>query len=146
MKSRKRITVKESGIHQKGVFALETIPRGEKIVRYTGRRLTKAQSARSRSLYLFELNKNCDIDGRNIARYINHSCEPNCQAEITQGQIWIHALKDIPKGRELTYSYRYSAEEALDYPCLCGSGRCKGYILAEEEWPKLKRALKRKPS
>lgn len=136
---KKKIKVAQSGIHHRGVFAVEEIARGERIVQYTGRLLTKAQSERSKSFYLFELNRKYDVIGLNIARYINHSCKPNCETEIRNGQIWIRSIKKISKGEELTYNYHYDLEESKDFPCLCGQPGCVGAILAPHHWRKLKK-------
>lgn len=136
---KKKIKVAESGIHHRGVFAVEEINRGERVVPYTGRLLTKAQSARSQSFYLFELNRKYDVIGLNIARYINHSCRPNCETEIDRGRIWVRAIRKIRVGEELTYNYHYDLEESKDYPCLCGQPGCVGAILAPHHWRKLKK-------
>lgn len=154
------IVVRKSRIHNKGVFARKDIPAGTRIIEYTGEKITKAkayeiyeQSFQSHkknknngAVYLFELNKRYDINGNvpyNTARYINHSCDPNCETDIIRGKIWIIAVRDIRKGEEITYNYGYSYEDHEDHPCLCGSDRCIGYILKEDEWPKLKRKLTR---
>ena len=92
-------------------------------------------------VYIFELNKRYDIDGNvsyNTAKYINHSCAPNCEPEIIRGHIWIIALRNIMKGEELTYNYGYGFEDYQDHECRCGSDNCIGYILGEEYWPKLR--------
>lgn len=136
---KRKIKRGSSGIHRHGVFAVEEIARGERIVEYTGRLLTKAQSAKSQSPYLFELNKKYDVLGLNIARYLNHSCRPNCETEIAGGRIWICALRKIRKGEELTYNYHYDLEESKEYPCRCGAPRCVGVILAPYHWHKLRR-------
>jgi len=75
---------------------------------------------------------------------INHSCDPNCEVEIIRGHIWITAIKDIKKGEELGYDYGYDYDDFKDHPCKCGSKNCIGYIVAEEHWPKVKRALAKK--
>ncbi len=154
------IVVKKSAIHSRGVFARRDIPAGTRVIEYVGEKVTKTESDRraegplNRSkknqncgaVYLFELNKRYDIDGDvpyNTARFINHSCEPNCETEIVRGHIWITALRDIQRGEELTYNYGYDYEGHEDHPCRCGADRCVGYILAEEHWPRLKRKKRR---
>ena len=139
---KKKIEVRQSSIDNRGVFATDEISKGERVVQYTGRRLTKAQANRSESLYLFDLNSKVTIDGRNIARYINHSCDPNCEADVIKGEIWISALRDIKPGEELAYNYHYDYEEGLQFPCRCGHRRCAGYIMAPEEWDRLKKKSK----
>jgi SET domain-containing protein len=91
------------------------------------------------------LNKRHDIDGAvswNTAKYINHSCDANCETDIIRGHIWIIALRDIKKGEEFSYNYGYDIESWYDHPCKCGAKNCVGYILDEEHWPKLRRKLK----
>ena len=98
------------------------------------------------AVYLFELNSRYDIDGNvswNTAKYINHSCEPNCEVDIIEEKIWIIALRNIKKGEELSYNYEYDLDVCLDHPCKCGSKKCAGYIVAEEDWPKLRKILEK---
>ena len=94
-------------------------------------------------VYVFELNKKYDIDGsvkENHAKLINHSCGPNCEVEIVNNHIWISAIKNIKKNQELYYNYGYSFDtDYIDHICKCGSFKCIGYILDEDEWPKLKK-------
>jgi len=153
------ITVKRSSIHSRGVFARKDIPKGARVIEYVGEKITQAVSNRRADLplerhkknsyhgavYIFELNKRYDIDGfvpYNTARFINHSCEPNCETDIIRGKIWILAIKDIKKGTELTYNYGYGLDDYEDHRCRCNAHNCIGYILAEEHWPKLKKRLK----
>jgi uncharacterized protein len=157
----KYIKVKNSGIHNKGVFSKRDIPKGTKIIEYVGEIITKTESdkraekqlnlseshTKDGGVYIFELNKKYDIDGKvpwNKAKYINHSCNPNAETENIKGHIWIIAIKDIKKGKEITYNYGYDLENYQDHPCKCNSKNCMGYITAEEHWPKLKRKLKNK--
>lgn len=153
--------VKNSGIHHKGVFAARDIKKGTKIIEYVGRKLTKKESdvvyeeqlkkheqdKNQGTVYIFELNKKYDIDGNvewNTAKYINHSCNPNCEVEIIKDHIWIIALRDIKKGEELSYDYGYDLENYEDHECKCGSDNCVGYIVSQEDWPKLKKILAKK--
>ena len=155
------MTVKKSDIHNKGVFAKKFIPEGTRIIEYVGERITKKESDRRAVLplsrakkndkfgavYLFQLNKRHDIDGYvpyNTARFINHSCFPNCETDIIRGHIWIIALRDINKSEEISYNYGYDMEDFTAHPCKCGSDNCIGYILHEEYWPKFKRMLAKK--
>ena len=152
------IKLRKSSIHNKGIFASKDIPKGAKVIEYIGEKITKAESERRAGIYLkksekdnnygavyiFELNKRFDIDGNfgdNTAKYINHSCSANCEAEIIRGKIWIIASIDIRKGEELTYDYGYDLEDFEDHPCECGSSNCVGYIVSEEHRPKLMRIL-----
>ncbi|MBL6912375.1 MAG: SET domain-containing protein-lysine N-methyltransferase, partial [Puniceicoccaceae bacterium] len=98
-------------------------------------------------VYIFELDDTYDIDGRlgeNPARYMNHSCDGNCEAINYDGEIWIVARKDIKKGEELVYDYGYNMEHFLDHPCLCGADNCIGYIVREDQRKKVKKLLKAK--
>ena len=156
------VEVRKSEIHNKGIFAAKDIPKGTKIIEYVGKKLTKKQSeVRADELmelweedpenyggvYIFEINSKHDIDGSvnwNTDKYINHSCDPNCESDIFDGHIWITAIKDIQKGEELHYNYGYDIDSFEDHPCECGSKNCVGYIVAEEDWPKLRRKLRKK--
>jgi SET domain-containing protein len=153
------IAVRKSRIHGTGVFARKNIPAGTRIIEYVGDRITKRESDRRYQIawdraqngngdegivYIFTLNKRHDIDGSvswNTAKYINHSCDPNCETDILRGHIWIIATRDIRRGEEISYNYGYDFDSYEDHPCRCGSKNCVGYILAEEHWPKLKRKL-----
>ena len=132
-----RVWVGQSRISGQGLFASQNIKKGTKIIEYTGEKITKPESnkrlARGNN-YIFELNDRWDIDGSpldNIARYINHSCDPNCEVEKTTRSIWIVALRNIKVGEELSYNYGF---EAKKYRCTCGASNCCGYILGEEYW------------
>ncbi len=150
--------VRKSAIHQRGIFASTDIPKGTPIIEYTGEKITKAESTRrgtalaerasktgGAAVYIFTLNKTHDLDGstaQNTARLINHSCEPNCEAFISRGRIWIYAKHDIPEGEELSFNYGFGMDTWEDHPCRCGKPSCIGYILDEQYWPKLRRILK----
>jgi uncharacterized protein len=143
--------VKGSKIHGRGMFASKEIPRGTRIIEYTGERITKAEgwrrelkrqdrAARGQDgcIYIFELNTKTDIDGSvlwNTARYINHSCKPNCESQITRGRVWVVALRKIKPGEELSYDYYYDYQHYQDHPCRCGAADCAGYIVkAPQRW------------
>ena len=107
-----------------GLFATRPFKKSERIIEYIGRTLTSAEEYSSRSKYLFEVNSRKTIDGatrKNIARYINHSCIPNCEPEIVRGHIFIDAIKSIKAGDELTYDYgkEYFDEHIKPYGCRC---------------------------
>lgn len=152
--------VRQSSIHNQGVFAARDIPEGTRIIDYRGEKISKAESTRrgnaqleesgrtgEGAVYLFVLNKKQDIDGNfpyNDARLINHTCDPNCEARIIRGKIWIVATKDIPEGRELGFNYGFDLETWEDHPCLCGSKNCIGWIVGKEYWPRLRRLLKKR--
>lgn len=107
-----------------GLYATRPFKKGERIIEYFGKEITKAEEYSSRSKYLFEVNSRKTIDGTqrdNFARYINHSCKPNCQPEIVRGRVWIDAIKNIKAGEELHYDYgeEYFDEHIKPYGCRC---------------------------
>jgi len=135
---------------------MQNIPKDTRVIEYVGEKVTKAEADRRADIplnrnkkngeygavYIFILNKRHDIDGNvshNTARFINHSCDPNCETEIIRGHIWIIALRDIKKGEEISYNYNYEIEDYKDHACQCGSNRCIGYILDEDQWPKMRK-------
>ena len=75
----------------------------------------------------------------NPARYLNHSCQPNCEARLIRGGIWMVALRDIPAGEELTFNYGYDLTDWRSHPCRCGAADCVGYMVAEEFFPQIRR-------
>lgn len=152
--------LRPSSIQGRGAFATRPIREGARIIEYTGERITQARAderyddaAMSRHhTFLFNVDEDTVIDAAhegNDARFINHSCAPNCQAFLEGDRIYIHALRDIAVGEELCYDYSYDrtegmgeAEEAL-YVCRCGAATCRGTILVpprKEEEPKKARA------
>jgi SET domain-containing protein len=151
--------VRNSAIHGRGVYASCFIPQETKIIEYVGELVDKKESERralsqhSKSLktgdaavYIFTLSKNFDIDGNvpwNTARLINHSCNPNCEAWIEGRKIFIHSLRDIQAGDELTFDYGFDVDCYEDHPCLCGRDGCVGYIVGRAQWPELMERLKK---
>tara|TARA_B100000989_G_C19420982_1_gene418617 strand:+ start:167 stop:658 length:492 start_codon:yes stop_codon:yes gene_type:complete len=148
-------TVKKSVIHGSGVFATKNIRKNTKIIQYIGEKITKKEGDRrsekrikkflnsnsTGSVYIFELDKIYDIDGSpyyNKARYINHSCEPNCEVDVINKEIWISSIKNIKRGDELFYDYGYSfdKDDYKDHICKCGSKNCIGFIISSNEWKK----------
>ena len=147
---------KKSHVHGSGLFAVQNIKKGSKIIEYIGDKVTKKEGDKRADkqikqykknknngmVYVFELNKLYDIDGsvsHNHAKLINHSCNPNCEVEIINNEIWISAIKNIKKNTELSYNYGYSYDtDYVDHICKCRSSKCVGYILDEDHWSKLK--------
>jgi SET domain-containing protein len=123
---------RKSGIQGWGVFATETIPKNKRVIHYAGEKISNQESLKRERRYIrkghiwcFKLTNRSVIDagvGGNIARFINHSCEPNCYVDIRDGIIWIRASKTIPKGAELTYNYNTDGEGLIK--CRCRPG-CK---------------------
>lgn len=132
------IDVRLSAIHGQGGFASKAIPAGTRVVEYQGERIDKHESRRrcaQNNQFIFYLNQQFDIDGDvdwNPAKWLNHCCTPNCEAELIEGRIWIVAKRNIAAGEELTFNYGYDLENVHEYPCSCGSPSCLGVILAEE--------------
>ena len=143
----KSYRVRTSAIHGRGVFAARTIRKGALIIEYRGQRTTW-EIARARPdsdpenpehTFIFETCDGSVIDGGrrgNAARWINHSCTPNCRSyEDDDGRVFIEARRAIPAGDELTYDYRLSLDGRItrkvrtDYACRCGSKRCRGSML-----------------
>ncbi|HUO56269.1 MAG TPA: SET domain-containing protein-lysine N-methyltransferase [Candidatus Paceibacterota bacterium] len=126
-----RFEIRDAGCEKGGgLFALMPIKKGEFILEYTGEKIPARAADESGSRYLFEINKNWTIDGSgmdNKARWINHSCDPNCEASIEKGHILINACKDIMKGEELTFDYGddYFDEFIRPIGCRCGSANCR---------------------
>lgn len=152
------VRVRRSKIQGRGVFATRDIEEGERIIEYLGTRITSEEadaqspddeaSARHHT-FLFAVDDETVIDGSrggNDARLINHSCDPNCEIVIERGRIFIHALRAIPAGAELSYDYWYVTDSGytLDdlrriYPCRCGTASCRG-TLARPPKPAKRRA------
>jgi hypothetical protein len=159
-KSPKYWVVKSSGIHNRGIFAKLDIPFDVPILEYTGEKITKAESQRrgqalmeraaksgGAAVYIFSLNQKYDLDGGgpgNVARLMNHSCDPNCEAFIIRGKIWLFSKKAIKAGEELSFNYGFEIDTWEDHPCRCGSANCVGYIVNQDDWDELKKRIKEK--
>ena len=169
----KPIERRQSSIHGSGVFATAAIAKGAKIVRYKGQVRTHAEVDEAYAnddetghTFLFSLNDEFVIDANvdgNVARWINHSCRPNCEAvqqenakgKVAKDKVHIHALRDIAAGEELSYCYGivldepYTAALKTLWACRCGSSACTGTLLqpkakAKPAPAKKKGAVKRK--
>ena len=133
----------------RGAFATRAIPAGVRLIEYAGERLTPAEAdarypddaGERHHTYLFAMDDDVVIDaavGGNAARWINHSCDPNCDAVIDDGRIWIETIRRVNPGEELAYDYAYILPERHTpaakrrYPCNCGAARCRGTILAKK--------------
>ena len=148
--SSRRIAVRQSGVHGKGVFALEPIAAGERLIEYKGERISWKEALRRHPhnpdepnhTFYFALDNGGVIDGKvngNSARWINHSCAPNCEAEEIDGHVFVDALRDIAAGEELFYDYglvidaRQTKKLKREYECRCGARKCRGTMLAPAE-------------
>ena len=141
--------VRASPIQGLGAFATCRIPKGTRLIEYAGERLTPADAdarypdapGERHHTFLFAIDDDVVIDasvGGNEARFINHSCEPNCDAVIDDGRIWIEAIRDIDVGEELAYDYAYVLEERHTpaakrrFPCNCGAAQCRRTLLTKK--------------
>lgn len=139
--------LRHSSIHGLGAFALREIPAGTRIAEYTGERITQDEadarydddSMEHHHTFLFKLDDDTLLDATrrgNASRFINHSCEPNCESVTEDGHIYIDAIKDIAADEELTYDYRivragrYQKSWDTLYACRCGAPSCRGTMLA----------------
>ncbi len=143
----RRIEVRRSGVHGRGVFALKALTAGEKIIEYRGEIISWAQAlerhphdpAQPNHTFYFHIESGDVIDGNvngNMARWINHACEPNCEATENGCRVFIKALRDIAAGEELLYNYgltldaRYTAKLKKEFECRCGAPSCQKTMLA----------------
>ena len=137
--------IRSSSIQGKGAFATQQISEGTYIIEYTGERISHDEAdhrygdSPEDHVVLFIVDDDIVIDGGvngNEARYINHSCDPNCQAVTDEDKIYIEALKTIQPGEELTFDYRlfrsdeYEPERDTLYACHCGARNCRGTMMA----------------
>ncbi len=134
------LTIRRSRIHRLGVFAAELIPAGEKVIEYTGERITRKKAlerqnkswvqGRPKPVYFFRLSRNWELDGAvggSGAELINHSCDPNLSRRRIRGHIFFFSRKTIQVKGELTLDYRFP-KNAPKIPCRCGSRNCRGII------------------
>ncbi len=126
-----------SPIHGIGAFARADLPRDTAVIEYVGEKIDKRESLRrceANNPFIFALDDRYDLDGNvahNPARWVNHSCSPNCDAELRAGGVWLIANRDIRAGEEITFNYGFDLEDYQRYPCQCGSSNCVGHIVAE---------------
>jgi uncharacterized protein len=149
----RRIVARRSPIHGNGVFAVAPIKKGEEIIQYKGTLMTHDEAddmygdgGETGHTFLFTLNDHYIIDANrkgNIARWINHSCSPNCEALVEESEtddprkdrVIIEAKRNIKPGEELTYDYGivlevpHTARLKKKWQCLCGSPKCTGTLL-----------------
>jgi uncharacterized protein len=134
-----------SPIHGIGGFAHEDIAAGTRVIEYVGEKITKEESlarCQRSNEYIFAIDDSHDLDGNvdwNLARFLNHNCEPNCEARFADGRIWVVAIRAIRAGEELTFNYSYDLADYREHPCRCGAASCVGYIVAEEFFEHVRR-------
>ncbi|MBT2335932.1 SET domain-containing protein-lysine N-methyltransferase [Variovorax paradoxus] len=160
----RRIQTRRSTVHGNGVFAVQDLAEGETLIEYKGEVISWKEAlrrhphdpAQPNHTFYFHIDDGRVIDGNvdgNAARWINHSCEPNCEADEVDGRVYIKALRNIAAGEELNYDYGliidepYTPKLLSEFPCWCGSEKCRGTLLTpkdEEEEAKKKKKAKKK--
>lgn len=155
-----RIVARRSGVHGRGVFALRLIREDETVCEYKGERVTEAEIGRRypedmhglNHTFVFGIEHDLNIDGGvkgNIARWINHSCDANCDTFEKNKRIYVRAARDIHPGEELFYDYAIEAGEPITkalkarWPCWCGAKKCRGTVLVPSPKPRKKKAKKK---
>jgi len=154
------LLVRRSKVHGNGCFARRFIPKGTRIIEYLGDRISHKEADRryegadvnDNHTFLFIADRRTVIDashGGNEARWINHSCDGNCESEIEKGRVFVDATRDIEKGEELGYDYQIGRDKNdpsnVDeiYACRCGSPKCRGTMLWPAKRPKPRKAKKK---
>jgi SET domain-containing protein len=151
----RRIQTRRSAIHGTGVFAVQDIAEGETLIEYKGEIISWKEALRRHPhdpsqpnhTFYFHIDDDHVIDGGvngNASRWMNHSCDPNCEADEQEGRIFVKALRNIAAGEELNYDYGliidepYTKKLKAEFPCWCGAENCRGTLLA----PKPKKSRK----
>ena len=158
--SGRRIQTRRSGVHGKGMFAVQDLAEGETLIEYVGEVISWKEALRRHPhdptdpnhTFYFHVDEKHVIDakhGCNSSRWINHSCAPNCEADEQKGRVFIKALRNIPAGQELFYDYgliidaKYTKKLKAEYPCWCGAPNCRGTRLAPKDKDDKKKAKKK---
>ncbi|HEY4010183.1 MAG TPA: SET domain-containing protein-lysine N-methyltransferase [Acidobacteriaceae bacterium] len=144
-----RLLIRSSAIHAAGVATLDAIPRGRRILEYSGPRISKdladERYADRPVTYLFSVDGTDDvIDGFSMAMFVNHSCAPNCETEESDGHVYIKAIRDIAAGEELVYEYNLHDSDDDNADCHCGAAQCRGTMFSDDELKRRARIAKRK--
>lgn len=157
----RRIQTRRSSVHGNGVFAVQDIAEGETLIEYKGEIISWEEAlrrhphdpAQPHHTFYFHIDDDRVIDGNvdgNASRWINHSCEPSCEADEQDGRVFIKALRNIAAGEELSYDYGlvidepYTKKLKADFPCWCGSEQCRGTLLAPKDDDEGKKGKKKK--
>jgi SET domain-containing protein len=157
----RRIQTRRSGVHGNGVFAVQDIAEGETLIEYKGEIISWKEALRRhphdptqpQHTFYFHVDDDRVIDGNvdgNASRWINHSCEPNCEADEQEGRVFIKALRNIAAGEELNYDYGliidepYTKKLLSEFPCWCGSADCRGTLLAPKDDDEARKKKKKK--
>ncbi len=156
----RRIQTRRSGVHGKGVFAVQDLAEGETLIEYVGEIINWKEALRRHPhdpkdpnhTFYFHIDEEHVIDakhGGNSSRWINHSCKPNCEADEEGGRVFIKALRNIKAGEELFYDYGliidapYTKKLLAEYPCWCGAKNCRGTLLAPKDDDKKSKGKKK---
>lgn len=142
------LIIRSSAIHAAGCYTTAPVRKGTRVVEYTGPVIDKdvadARYEGKPLTYLFGIGDGSRvIDGHGTAMFINHSCDPNCEAEEIEGRIWIVALRDITGDEELCYDYHLYDGDGTEAPCNCGARNCRGSMYSTEELDKQARKARR---
>ena len=146
----RRLQTRESGVHGKGVFALQDFEEGEWVIEYKGEVISWKEALRRHPhdpeqpnhTFYFHIDDKHVIDGNvngNSSRWINHCCDPNCEADEENGRVFIKTLRAIKAGEELNFDYglvideRYTAKLKAEYACWCGAKNCRGTMLTPKK-------------
>ncbi|MGO4392592.1 SET domain-containing protein [Variovorax sp. M-6] len=157
----RRIQTRRSSVHGNGVFAVQDIAEGETLIEYKGEVISWEEAlrrhphdpAQPHHTFYFHIDDDRVIDGNvdgNASRWINHSCDPSCEADEQDGRVFIKALRNIAAGEELSYDYGlvidepYTKKLKADFPCWCGSEDCRGTLLAPKDDDEGKKGKKKK--
>jgi SET domain-containing protein len=140
-----QLEVRESGVHGRGVYAVQFIPEGTRVIEYTGERVSweaAPDDPNDPHTFNFGLENGEVINpevGGNDARWINHSCDPNCETVEEDDRVFIDAMRDIYPGEELLYDYHMELDEPITesarkkYACHCGAPNCRGTMIELQE-------------
>jgi hypothetical protein len=145
----RRIQVRRSGVHGKGVFAVQALPKGTPLIEYLGEVIDWPEALRRHPhdlaqpdhTFYFSLGEDLVIDGNvggNASRWINHSCSPNCEADEIEGRVFIKTKRAVKAGEELFYDYgliideRHTPKVKKQYECRCGARNCRGTMLGSK--------------
>jgi hypothetical protein len=142
------LIIRSSSIHAAGCYTTSRIPKGVKVVEYTGPRISKrkadARFKDSKITYLFGVGDGSTvISGHGMAMYINHSCDPNCETEEVRGRVWVMSIRPIKAGEELTYDYNLYDGDEEDATCYCGAAICRRTMFSPEEVARKEKAVAR---
>jgi hypothetical protein len=149
----RRLQVRKSGVHGKGVYAVQPFKKGEIVIEYVGEVISWTEALRRHPhdpsqpdhTFYFHLDDERTIDGKvggNASRWINHACAPNIEAEDDTGRVFLRALRNIKPGEELFFDYglvteeRYTAALKKRFACHCGAKTCRGTMLAPKRTPR----------